>query len=123
VEAGAVLLAVERAGEADLDRLDVLVSAMDAAGRFEDYRRADVRFHLGIAEAAHAPALVDAMSEVQGAMSGLIARIAHPEPVLRRSNEQHRRLVALLRRRDAARAVFAAREHCAGTEHILAGLL
>ena len=66
---------------------------------FEDYRRADVRFHIGIAEAARSPRLVAAMTEVQGQMSDLIARIAHPREVLRSSNQQHRGLVALFRER------------------------
>jgi DNA-binding GntR family transcriptional regulator len=96
---------------------------MDAAIEFEDYRRADVRFHIGIAEASRSARLVAAMTEVQGQMSDLIARIAHPKEVLRTSNEQHRRLIAALRRGDSARAVRIARQHIEGTEHILAGLL
>ena len=60
---------------------------------------ADIRFHIGLAEAARSPRLVTAMTEVQGQMSDLIARIAHPEQVLARSNEQHRRIVS-----DAAHA-------------------
>jgi DNA-binding GntR family transcriptional regulator len=63
------------------------------------------------------------MTEVQGQMSGLIDLIAHPQQVLTHSNEQHRRLVALLRRRDAERAMQLMREHIEGTEHILAGLI
>src|SRR5919106_480853 len=75
-----------------------------------------------LGEAARAPRLVTAMTEVQGQMSELIARIAHPEEVLTRSNQQHRRLVRLLRERDTGRAVGLIREHVEGTEHILAGL-
>lgn len=56
-------------------------------------------------------------------MSGLIALIPHPESVLTRSNDQHRRLVKQLRRRDSGRAVKLMREHIEGTEHILGGLL
>jgi DNA-binding GntR family transcriptional regulator len=56
-------------------------------------------------------------------MSDLIARIAHPDEVLVQANRQHRRLIALLRRRDTARAVRLIREHMEGTEHILVGLL
>jgi GntR family transcriptional repressor for pyruvate dehydrogenase complex len=90
---------------------------------FEEYRRADIRFHIGIAEAARSPRLVTAMTEVQSQMSDLIALIAHPERVLTHSNGQHRRLVQLLRRADGPRAVKLAREHIEGTEHILAGLI
>jgi GntR family transcriptional repressor for pyruvate dehydrogenase complex len=96
---------------------------LDYPTAFEDYRRADVRFHIGVAECSHSVRLVAAMTEVQGQMSDLIARIAHPKEVLRSSNDQHRRLIVLLRRRDSARAVRLTREHIEGTEHILAGLL
>ena len=63
------------------------------------------------------------MTEVQGQMSDLIARIAHPEQVLNRSNAQHGRIVALLSRGETARAVKLMRDHIEGTEHILAGLI
>ena len=90
---------------------------------FEDYRRADIRFHIGVAEAAGSPRLVTAMTEVQGQMSELIALIAHPEQVLTNSNEQHAHILKLLRpaTRPGGRALM--REHIEGTEHILAGLL
>jgi len=125
VETGATVLAAERATEDDLALLEVLTDEMRAAegARFNVYRRADVRFHIGVAEACHSPRLVAAMTEVQGRMTDLISRIAHPDEVLTRSNEQHRRLVTLLRRRDVGKAVELMREHCAGTEHILAGLM
>ena len=123
VETGAVILAAERAQPEELDRLDDLVARMAQATEFADYRRADIRFHIGVAEAAASPHLVAAMTEVQGQMSDLIALIAHPEAVLARSNEQHRRLVALLRRGEATPAVRLMRDHIKGTEHILAGLI
>lgn len=123
VEVGSVILAGERAEGADLEALDVLVERMGDAREFEPYRRADIRFHIGVAEAARSPHLVTEMTEVQGEMSDLIARIAHPEEVLTRSNAQHAELVARLRDRDAGAAVALARSHIRGTEHILAGLL
>ena len=123
VEAGAVLLAAERAQADDLERLGELVDRMAAADDFEDYRRADIRFHIGIAEAARSPRLVEAMTEVQGQMSGLISIIAHPDQVLTHSNEQHRRIVACLREGEGVKAAGLMREHIEGTEHILAGLL
>jgi GntR family transcriptional regulator, transcriptional repressor for pyruvate dehydrogenase complex len=123
VETGATVLAAERAEDEDLELLDELVEHMAAPRKFEDYRRADVRFHIAVAEAARSPRLVTAMTEVQGQMSDLIARIPHPEVVLTRSNEQHRRLVNCFRRRQAGRAVQVMRRHIAGTEHILAALM
>jgi GntR family transcriptional repressor for pyruvate dehydrogenase complex len=122
-EVGAAILAAERARLEQLDRLDELVATMAAAEDFEEYRRADIRFHIGVAEAAGSPRLVRAMTEVQGQMSDLIALIAHPEQVLTHSNAQHRKLVALLRRGDSRRAGHLMREHIRGTELILAGLI
>ena len=124
IESGAVLLAAERGSEAQFDRLEELVAKM--AGElenFEEYRRTDIRFHIGIAEAAASPRLLSAMTDVQAQMSDLIALIAHPPEVLARSNEQHGRLVKALRKGDGSRAVRQMREHIEGTEHILAGLL
>ncbi len=121
-EAGATLLAAERAQPGDLEPLEDLVARMADAPDFDDYRRADIRFHIGLAEAAHSPRLVAATTEIQGRMSDLIALIPHPEEVLTHSNAQHRRLVRLLKRGDGGRAVRLLREHLAGTEHLLEGL-
>ena len=123
IEAGATVLAVERADEDDLARLTECVDRMAERPSWEDYRRADVRFHIGVAESAHSPRLLNSMTEVQGEMSELISRISHPDVVLMRSNDQHRKLVELIRRRDTGRAVRLMREHIEGTEHILIGLL
>jgi GntR family transcriptional repressor for pyruvate dehydrogenase complex len=123
IEAGATILAAERADDEQLDVLDALVMRMSEVGDFEEYRRADIRFHIGVAEAAGSPRLVTAMTEVQGQVSDLIALIPHPEEVLTHSNAQHRRLVTLLRRGRGAQAVTLMREHIEGTEHILAGLI
>jgi GntR family transcriptional repressor for pyruvate dehydrogenase complex len=123
VETGVTILAAERASAERLEQLDGLVERMARAEEFEDYRRADIRFHIGVAEAARSPRLISAMTEVQGHMSELIALIAHPETVLTHSNAQHARLVTLLRQGDATRAVSLMREHIRGTEHILAGLI
>jgi GntR family transcriptional regulator, transcriptional repressor for pyruvate dehydrogenase complex len=124
IECGSAMLAAERASGGQLDRLEELVAKMDGGAEdFDQYRRTDIRFHIGLAEAAGSPRLVSAMTDVQAQMTDLIALIAHPAEVLARSNDQHRRLVKALRKRDASRAVRQLREHIEGTEHILAGLL
>jgi len=123
IEVGAAILATERAREQELRALDQLVQRMADCDDFEDYRRADIRFHIGVAEAARSPMLVTQMTEVQGQMSDLIALIAHPEEVLTRSNAQHRELVVQLRDGDVRSAVEVTRSHIRGTEHILAGLI
>jgi GntR family transcriptional regulator, transcriptional repressor for pyruvate dehydrogenase complex len=118
------MLAAERAEEADLDMLDeVAVALEDALEDFAAYRQADIRLHVGLAEATRSTRLVRAMTEAQGDMTDLIAYIAHPPQVLASSNAQHRRLIAAVRERDAMRAALVMSEHLQGTEHILAGLL
>jgi GntR family transcriptional repressor for pyruvate dehydrogenase complex len=123
VEVGAVVLAVERAGPDELARLSGHVEAMRSTSEFSSFRRADVLFHLGIAESSRSSRLLAAMTEVQGQMSELIAHIAHPAPVLAQSNAQHAQLVRHLERRDAWAASVVVREHVQGTERVLAGLL
>ena len=68
---------------------------------FGAYRQADVRFHIGLAEATGSIRLVAAMTDAQSEMTDLIAYIAHPAEVLGHSNDQHARLLAAVRRRDA----------------------
>ncbi len=124
VECGAALLAAERGEAESLARLDEQVERMSGLlDDFEEYRRADIRFHIGIAEAARSPRLIGVMTEVQAQMTDLIALIAHPEQVLGQANEQHRALVRALRKGAGPRAARLMREHTEGTEHILAGLL
>ena len=123
VECGAALLAAERGDEEAFARLDGLIEDMDEPADFDAYRRADVRFHIGLSEAAGSSRLVALMTEVQGHMSELIAVIAHPRTVLRHANVEHRRIVKCLRAGDGISAVKTLREHLAGTEHIIAGLI
>jgi GntR family transcriptional repressor for pyruvate dehydrogenase complex len=122
VEVGTAVLAAERAVPEDLTPLRAHVEAMRTTD-FSVYRRADVFFHLGVAEAARSARLVAAMTEVQGKMSELIAHIAHPAPVLARSNDQHAALVTALEHGDGWRAAQLVREHLKGTEQVLAGLM
>jgi GntR family transcriptional repressor for pyruvate dehydrogenase complex len=124
VEVGVAVLAAERAEAELLDGLDELVVAMDEMlDDFPAYRQADVRWHVGLAETTHSPRLVTAMTEVQGAMTGLISHIAHPPEVLDSANAQHRRVLAAVRRHDEAAAAREMTEHLRGTEYVLAGLL
>jgi DNA-binding FadR family transcriptional regulator len=124
IEVGVTALAAERASAGALAELDALVTVM--AGRLDDfpaYRHADVRFHVGLAEATGSQRLVTAMTEAQGQMTVLIAHIAHPVEVLQHANQQHTRLLDALRARNAARAVQVMAAHLEGTRHVLAGLL
>ena len=124
IETGVAIRAAERAAPADLDALVELADEMDeAAEDFEQYRQADLRFHMGLAEAAHSPRLVESMAEIQSELDEVIELVPHPQEVLQRSNDQHRAIIALLRKGDADGASKAIREHVEGTEYFLAGML
>jgi GntR family transcriptional repressor for pyruvate dehydrogenase complex len=124
VELGVAVLAAERATPEAIAPLEELVTAMDGLmDDFAGYRQADVRFHVGLAEATGSPQLVAAMTDAQAAMTNLIHFIPHPREVLAWSNAQHARLVTCLERHDGGTAVRVMVEHLHGTEHVLAGLL
>jgi GntR family transcriptional regulator, transcriptional repressor for pyruvate dehydrogenase complex len=123
IEVGAVTLAAERIDDEALAIMRDAVERMDAATEFDDYRRADVRFHIAIAQATRVPRLVALMTEVQAEVTELVAHIAHPPAVLRHSNADHARLIESLAHHDGARAMRVLRLHLDGTEHILSGLM
>jgi GntR family transcriptional repressor for pyruvate dehydrogenase complex len=124
VELAVAVLAAERAGPAALAPLDDLVAVMAATLEdFGAYRQADVRWHIGLAEAAGSQRLLAATTEAQGQMTDLISYIAHPPELLAWTNQQHARMLQAVRRRHADRAMRIMAEHLKGTEHVLAGLL
>jgi GntR family transcriptional repressor for pyruvate dehydrogenase complex len=124
VELAVAVLAAERADPEALEPLDELVAVMDATlESFPAFRQADVRWHIGLAEASGSQRLLGAMTEAQGQMSDLIAHIAHPPELLAWTNQQHSKMLAAVRKRDGDRAMRIMAEHLKGTEHVLAGLL
>ena len=124
VELAVTVLAADRATEPALVPLDEFVDVMDAALEdFGIYRQADVRWHIGLAEAAGSQRLVASMTEAQGRMTDLISHIAHPPELLNWSNRQHARMLAAVRARDGHAALRTMTEHLKGTEYVLAGLL
>jgi DNA-binding FadR family transcriptional regulator len=124
VEVGIAVLAAERCRPAMADTLEEMVVAIDdTLDDFPAYRQIDVRLHVGLAEMTGNPRLVKLMTETQGAMSNLIHHIAHPPEVLDSANDQHRRLLAAVRRHDEGAAAREMTEHLRGTEYILNALL
>jgi GntR family transcriptional repressor for pyruvate dehydrogenase complex len=124
IELGIASLAAVRSLAEELEPLDELVVAMDdMAEDFAAYRQADVRFHIGLAEATKSPRLVAMATESQGQMTDLISYIAHPPEILEHANAQHAQLLTRIRARDPDGAVRIMAEHLRGTELVLAGLL
>ncbi|MGZ6708912.1 MAG: FadR/GntR family transcriptional regulator [Solirubrobacteraceae bacterium] len=123
IEVGAVTLAAERATQEDLALMHECVARMDSAVDFDDYRRADIRFHIALAQASGVARITALMTEVQAELSELIAYIAHPPAVLAHSNAEHARLAVAVAEHDAALCVRLVRRHLEGTEHIIGGLM
>src|SRR3954463_10508948 len=65
IEVGVVTVAAERIDEEALRVMRDAVDRMDAAREFEEYRRADVRFHIAIAQATGVARLAELATEVQ----------------------------------------------------------
>jgi DNA-binding FadR family transcriptional regulator len=123
IEAGCAMLASTRATAAGLDALQELVVQMDAARTYEEFRRSDIRFHLGIAECTGNRRLIDAMAEAQELMTQLFERmVERPQMVWATSNRQHEKMVLALRGHDAQTAARIAWEHVESSRHILSGL-
>ncbi len=123
IELGAIQLAVERATDEELAPLEALVQTMrDSLDDWRAFRRADVHFHLCIAEASRSPWLVQAMTEVHGEFSELLDLAPHPPVVLEHTTEQHARIVAALRKRDEDECIRRMREHVRGSEALFEGL-
>ena len=124
VELGVAVLAAERAEPGGARRARRAGrGARRALEDFPAYRQADIRLHVGLAEATGSPRLVTAMTEMQGAMTGLIS--------LHRPPARGARLVECPAPPAAGRAARArrgaggpgdGRAH-SGTEQVLAGLL
>ena len=124
IELAVAALAAERAEPFELEPLAALVTQMDdLVGQYDAYRQADVRFHIGLAEATGSARLVAAATESQGEMTDLISHIPHPPEVLAHSNAQHAQLLNAVRTHDVPRALGIVADHLHGTEHILAGLM
>ena len=125
VELGVAVLAAERAAAARTSTRSTTVAATLEATLedFAAYRQADIRLHVGLAEATRSTQLVRGDDRGAGRDDRPDRLHRPPAQVLASSNAQHRRLLAAVRERDAMRAARVMTEHLQGTEHILAGLL
>lgn len=122
VAGAAAALAAERSTRDGLESLRRLVESMAAAARYEDFRRADSRFHLAIASAAQSHRLAAAEASIQAEIGDLMTLIPHPPEALRVSNAQHRAILEAISKRDAVAARALTETHVRGTGDFLVGL-
>jgi DNA-binding FadR family transcriptional regulator len=123
IELGAAQLAAERAEEGHLDPLAEHTATMRAS--FDDwrtFRRADVLFHICIAEATGTAWLIEAMTEVHGEFSELLDLVPHPISALEHSTDQHEQLVRAFAKGDGDAVLRLMRDHVRGSEALFEGL-
>lgn len=125
VESAAAGFAAERATLDELAELELLTGAIDGReSEFEAYRAGDARFHIGIARAAHSPRLLEAVTEVQSAMTEVLdVIIYHSVQVLGHSTDYHWRILDAIRNRDSERARRSMLDHVMATENVIYGLV
>jgi len=88
-----------------------------------DYRQADSRLHLAIAELTGSASLVAAVADARTRVCDLLDRIPLIEPNLVHSTQQHADVVAAILRADPEAAARHMRDHLAGTAALLRGFL
>jgi GntR family transcriptional regulator, transcriptional repressor for pyruvate dehydrogenase complex len=121
LEFGIVQLAAERASDEDHERLASAYETLQeaAAAGYARYRRADVAFHLTLAECSGSGRLVSGMTQLQGKLSDLLDTVEFAEGACERANHQHGRVLDGVRAGDAARALAEMREHLGATEQLI----
>lgn len=93
------------------------------AASLADFRLADSRLHLAIAELSGSTSLASGVADVRTRLNRLLDAIPLLDPNLDHSAQQHRALVAAILAQDPEGARAAAREHAEGTAALLRGFL
>lgn len=122
VEPGAAELAAERVAQPAVESLQSLVADTMSAPR-DEYRSADARLHLAIAELAGSPSVSRAVADLQMRLTDLLAAIPRLEPAIDHSNGQHQAIVAAISAGDPATARVAMQEHVEATATLIRGFL
>ncbi len=89
----------------------------------EEYRQADSRFHLAIAELTGSPSLVAGVADTRMRLNDLLNAIPVLDHNIEHSSAQHRAVVQAILAGDPEGARRATEEHLAGTASLLRGFL
>jgi DNA-binding FadR family transcriptional regulator len=125
VESAAAAFAAERASKEEIgELLELNAAIIGQEGNYEAYRAADARFHIGIARAAHSPRLMQAVTEVQAAMTEVLDAIAfHSQEVLTHSTDYHKLILAAISAGLADEARRSMLDHVNATEKLIYSLV
>lgn len=122
LEVGTTLLAAERADDEDRAHLAEVHELLEEAADVADsrvFRRADIAFHLVLAEMTGSTRLVSAVTRVHGELCEVLAKAEIPGGTRERVLADHRAVLDAVREGDPARAVAEMRGHLELTEHLL----
>ncbi|MBV2358054.1 FCD domain-containing protein [Streptomyces sp. J2-1] len=109
LECGLAHLAARNADEAALTHLQQLADDMDHVPTWAEFHDSDARFHLALAAATGVPTATPAYASVLRRLYSFY--LPYPMDALRRSNHEHRALIAALRDHDGKRAADIAHDH------------
>ena len=125
VEPTAAELAALRATEEDVHLLEEILQGMEGMETsFALYRASDARFHVSIARVARSPRILQAVIDVQTALTEILDLIIyHSRRVLEHSTEYHWRIFEAIRDHRPEDAFRFMRDHIAATENIIHGLV
>ena len=122
VELGIVHLAAERATDDDRAAMEEANQGLErhVDSDYTSYRRADIAFHIALAEATGSRFLIATMTRLQGDLCDLLDGVGYPDSARRAANEGHRLVFEAVAAGDPLRAVAEMRSHLAGTERLVA---
>jgi DNA-binding GntR family transcriptional regulator len=121
IEGAAARLAASRISRADCDKLDAMIDIMEPSKKLArpELNQINTRFHNAIVEAADNPLLVEFHKRTQFFYWMLRVPVLFGDDEVRTTNNQHRRIVRALKRRDGDEAERASREHVEATMAIV----
>lgn len=123
VEVGATEQAAARTlGPSEVEHLLAILTAASTAQPGE-YRRADSRLHLALAELSGSPSLTAAVADARARVNALLDAIPLLEVNIRHSDAQHRRIVGAVLADATEEARQSMAEHLNGTAALLRGFL
>jgi DNA-binding GntR family transcriptional regulator len=121
IEGAAARLAASRISRANCDKLDAMIDIMEPSKKLArpELNQINTRFHNAIVEAADNPLLVEFHKRTQFFYWMLRVPVLFGDDEVRTTNNQHRRIVRALKRRDGDEAERASREHVEATMAIV----
>jgi DNA-binding FadR family transcriptional regulator len=121
IEPAAASLAAEKAGESDVESLRRALEASIEASP-EEFRAADVRIHLTIAEVARSKIVANGIADLQASFSEIFLAMPLLAESIRHSHDQHRAVIEAIAAGEGPLAHDAMEEHLLASEELIRGL-